>query len=449
MSTYEMPRHSALDRLRELGPPNSPTPLFKGTYPIDFPQAGITLDAGVEGIFDRRAPKLRVRISSPPSALAGALSRATVTIDGTQVQCLVANFEGTTHVDGRRELSAVLLPVDTNDFGSGEVLSRITFAVVNFDEYLGDPISNQGGSWCGRLVLVAKGWRVTLDQRQDLRDMFAILKAEGGFAHTHAGSLEHSDGSPFSVRDAQIVLDVLYFLLSFARGHDVSLVLHRGEDALGSKKWWRWLNANVDAWCNPPTWFDKQRPEQLDAMFKELLEGWSDEAWRKAMWLAVHWYRLAQQNSSTDEAAIVLSFTGLDLLSWFRLVEVDAQFTATLFDGLPANQRLRLFLEGIGVTTGIPSDLPDLAAHATREQWRDGPACLAALRNAAVHPRRRGKVFDAPDRVRWDASKLALWYLELGLLSMLGHNGTYINRVARRTGHGLELVPWAQAPDST
>jgi hypothetical protein len=131
------------------------------------------------------------------------------------------------------------------------------------------------------------------------------------------------------------------------------------------------------------------------------------------------------------------------------LVELERAHSVSAFDGKDAAERLRFLLRRAGVDLSIPAGLPILGAHAATAGWADGPAALAVLRNSAIHPRRRGRVFDAPDPVRWEACTLALWYLELSLLALLGHKGTYVNRIERRTSFGLEYVPWAieETPD--
>jgi hypothetical protein len=190
---------------------------------------------------------------------------------------------------------------------------------------------------------------------------------------THAGRVERSDASAFSIDQVDDALDALYLLLSFARGRNVSLVLHRGEGAAGERRWWRWLNATVDPWSKSHTWFDQQRPEQLSAMYSTLLTRWQDEDWRKPMQLGVYWYKLAQQNASTSEAAIVLAFTGLELVSWFHLVELTQKYTPSKIDNEDAAQKLRLFLTEIKVDVAIPPTPSDLTAYSATRGWADGP----------------------------------------------------------------------------
>jgi hypothetical protein len=154
-----MPSDSPQPFLEELGEANKPFTLVTGTFPIEFPQIGVTLDAELDAVYDRCWPKLHVRIPSPPPELARRAREAIVTVDGTRVACLIATFKDTLSRESTRLLRAVLIPFGpANDFGDGNELSRVTFGIANFIDYLGDFIHDPpGGGWAGRLVLEAAG----------------------------------------------------------------------------------------------------------------------------------------------------------------------------------------------------------------------------------------------------------------------------------------------------
>jgi hypothetical protein len=64
------------------------------------------------------------------------------------------------------------------------------------------------------------------------------------------------------------------------------------------------------------------------------------------------------------------------------------------------------------------------------------------MRNSVVHPRRRQGAFDAPRQARRDAWLLAMWYLELGILSLLRFQGGYLNRLSAKAEWDVERPPW-------
>ncbi len=440
-----------LPMLASLPAPNEPVPLKAGTFKVEFAEQGLCLEADLVGELAWRrkpGPRFELVIRSFPSGLFRPRFCTVLDVDGSRVECVVVNVNISRRFGDEPVLRCELRLRGTTDFGDPSRMRRVTFGLVNFGQYIGSFLrADDGGGWAGRLVLEGGGWRCTLDARRDLGEVVKQLGREGGFAITHAGCLERVDSSDFSAAEMQAVLDALYVLLSFARGHSVSFVMLRGEDDAGALRWWRWFIPSVDDWSDPVTWFDEQRPHQLSPIFETLVTRSTDPGWRDAVQLAVYWYVLSLQTTSTSDAAVVLAFTGLDLVGWFRLVELEKAHSSSAFDKLDAAERLRRLLVHISADAQMPAGLLRLAQHAATEGWADGPAALAVLRNSAVHPKRRAKIFDAPDPVRWDACTLATWYLELALLALLDHRGVYINRIEHLTNHGLEYVPWATADD--
>lgn len=79
-----------------------------------------------------------------------------------------------------------------------------------------------------------------------------------------------------------------------------------------------------------------------------------------------------------------------------------------------------------------------------KTRW-EGPEILFELRNAMVHPPKH------LDDIQWpegeelvDAWLLGTWYLELGLLRVLGYDGKYWERTRlNRPAADLDPVPWA------
>ena len=117
------------------------------------------------------------------------------------------------------------------------------------------------------------------------------------------------------------------------------------------------------------------------------------------------------------------------------------------FDSLRASDKFRILFSSIGLPLGIPNNLTDFAQLAQskqgKNQWGSSPEALTEIRNALVHPEKENIIEDS--QALFQAWNLLLWYLELSLLFLCGHKGTYANRLV--LGHSVrtvEPVPWTK-----
>ncbi len=98
---------------------------------------------------------------------------------------------------------------------------------------------------------------------------------------------------------------------------------------------------------------------------------------------------------------------------------------------------------------GIPVELPPsckpLSAYmntvAKGDNVRRATLALTKLRNNAVHPEKDA----VPDGAYYHAWKLARWFIELTVLSVVGYQGNYANRLVRKFPGDVDVVPWAQS----
>lgn len=330
-------------------------------------------------------------------------------------------------------------------------LDHVLFHLPNFQDYYGSEIGmawgspRRGGSmtWRGRMVLDSSNWRVTLDSLPDGRERCKAAEAERGFAFTHVGKLERADGRSFTPEEAEPALQALRFLFSFMRGMwtgPALLVGYAGHE----RAWEKWATAYITS-ENVWGWMPYAPGYSLDIL-DGFLQRWEDTTWQEPLRLAVHWYVEANRAAGGLDGAIILAMTALELLAWTWLFdEKQVEKSEKKFDGLHADQRMRQLLNEAGIPAAIPPELAGLVQAAKAEQWSDGPGALNGLRNSAVHPRpkHRKVLFGTSVDARADAWKLALWYVELVLLRVLGYTGTYWNRTNGRQGADYEHVPWA------
>lgn len=109
--------------------------------------------------------------------------------------------------------------------------------------------------------------------------------------------------------------------------------------------------------------------------------------------------------------------------------------------GLSAADKLRLLASALAIPPEIPSQFS--ALHGRRGHgWEDAMDAITGIRNNIVHP---GEETKLPGGSTCEVWKLSLWYLDLVLLRLCGHEGEYSNRLQCGSKGELQSVPWVQA----
>ncbi len=337
--------------------------------------------------------------------------------------------------------------------GSNEDLTSVLFHVANFHDFTGPchtilvQASNRLASR-NRVIFEVESWKLTLDQLETTKDYVDLLNSQGGFAVTHVGKLEKSDGKLFSGSEARAFLDIFANFLSFARGLRVPLILLVGYDAHGNETWKYSAPSRGDSWRRVSSWFPTQDAGCLAEVFPGFLKWWQD--WEDSALIALSWYLEANANPLVEQN-IILSQVALELIAWVLLVEKELTVSPEGFDKLPASDKLRLLLSKFRIPLQIPrvplaSPLADLAKLSLSSRWLDGPHAFTEIRNGLIHPKKRQKISDAPSEAKIDACDLGLWYLELVLLCIFNYQGSYASRLPRLCWNGeTEPVPWAKS----
>jgi hypothetical protein len=281
----------------------------------------------------------------------------------------------------------------TIDYGAKDNLDCVIFHVANFHECQGfyptvvELEKNQPKISCSRFYLEVEGWKLTLDRLETTKNNAELLDAEGGFAITHIGRLERSDGETFSGITARDFLEIFRHFLSFSRGLGVPIILLVGYDTDGNQIWNYWQSSGGDSWRRVESWFPATEPKCLAEIFPGF----------------VSWWRIPPDTQKISTPS----------------------FVADCFK--------------------TPSQTPieSLVELAKNNKWIDGPHALTEIRNSLSHPKNRQRVLDASDSAKWDALDLGLWYLELVLLYIFGYQGRYTNRLIKNQRDGdTEPVPW-------
>ena len=336
--------------------------------------------------------------------------------------------------------------------GQRRTVKAVQFQLVNFPQYLGRPVrfgsEDRPGVEPARLSLRAHGWRVDLDQDPKCSDQLSDVNARGGYATTHGGVIRRTGDRPITFGEAEQFIDCLHFYFGFLAGRWTGPILSTGIGRTGPL-WERLGSWKLTAGRELGTWFPGLSPpstrevEPLLGAFRHL---WLDPLWARALRMLVYWYVQANAESGSTEAAIVAAFIPLELIAWLVIVEHGRHMSATKFKNLNTATRLEKLLCHCRIPLPVPRDFAHLYRSALVKQKGNGPRSLTAIRHALVHPKRGKRSFlsRVDPMIFFELKELALSYVELSLLSVLGYSGMYSRRVfAGRKGDHLQKVPWA------
>ncbi|MCC6740227.1 MAG: hypothetical protein IT452_14370 [Planctomycetia bacterium] len=340
------------------------------------------------------------------------------------------------------------------EVGAESPARYVLFHVTNFLDCFAEPIhvpvssepdAEKRAAWPGRTVLVARGWRVTLDAVEDVYEILKAVQARRGIAITHVGKIEREDGTGVTRAEAEDLLSMFRHFISFVRGAWCSPQLCVGCDSAGKPIWELWDAGQTTPGRTMPSWFSHYHPEYLPRLFDMFVSRWHDPIWADALSLATLYYVEATSAPSGIEISGAVTQSGLELLAWMWGVEHHPHFSATAFDGMTAVERMRWMVKDqCLLKTDIPPHFTDLVNLAAANNWPDGPAAVVSLRRTIEHPKRQ-RVVDLrrmPVTAREQAWLLGLKYLDLAFLRVLEYDSLYVNKVADSYADSTGPVPW-------
>jgi hypothetical protein len=178
--------------------------------------------------------------------------------------------------DATNEVEGLLK--ETIDYGLKDNLAHVLFHVANFHECEGFYPT----------VVELEEWKLTLDRLETTKENAELLKSQGGFAITHIGKLEQSDGKTFSGIEAIEFLGIFRHFLSFSRGLRIPVILFVGYDADGKQIWNYWKSSGGDSWRRVESWFPVTESKCLAEIFPGFVSWWRD--WGESALLTLYWY---------------------------------------------------------------------------------------------------------------------------------------------------------------
>ena len=301
---------------------------------------------------------------------------------------------------------------------SGKPIVGLQFEVLNIT----------GNLFHWPLALQAPPWLVRIDPVPRLGELEKALRSDRGFAVTHSGTIQRSDGKGFSGDDAQYFLGALGHFLSFVCGTRCGTTNVVGFDRKGHEAWKQWGSHHVSPWQRHRSWADITIRDALSKTFEHF--------WLKYRKSPTHldrvlgWYVYSNEVGALD-LSIVLNQTVLEILT-------------TLMPsgkGKPG-ERIANMVQKQGIDSQIPAHCSELIAIAKHYNFTHGPHTLVEIRNSIVHS--NANLGQPSIDAYHEAKQLGLWYIELLLLKMFKYTGEYASRLTdvQRAG-ATEPVPWA------
>jgi hypothetical protein len=322
------------------------------------------------------------------------------------------------------------------EIGGARKFRQLVFHLANFPDFHGSHIMDGSRSWTGRLQLQNGDWEVLLDSRPRISQLMNELRAQGGFAVTHIGSLRKSSQS-FTRDEAEEVLTGLHWFLSFVRGAWTSPVLLSGKGIGGKASWRSWKLGRTDTWGGWHRWCDWTNWGAAQEAYAGYMRLWANPIWQQGLRVIIGQYVTANKPNPI-ETAIVAAQSGLELMGWLHFVE-SRSMGAKVWRDMRADKKIRNVLRLGGVDLLIPTQLASLVN--LERSWKDGPAVVAGVRNRLVHPRR------ADGRVGWSGQVLVdSWllisrYLELALLQAMDVRSGIRDRLGSSQWAGATVNP--------
>lgn len=236
-------------------------------------------------------------------------------------------------------------------------------------------------------------------------------------------------------------------LLSFVVGRRVASIVPSvgGQDSRSVLLWGTALSI-VDTAQGLRTWCPTPVSESLKLLLPGYWSGIQDPPTEEWLKRAINLFAATNRHASYVDLELIHVASALELLSWVLLVKTTTSLSKGRFERLPLHDTIRLALGAAGISAAIPeqsdslrSVLPDAA-----DLIVDGPAAIATIRNAMVHPSDKNisRIDKWDGSLYYDALKLALMYTELLILWLVGYDGRYVSRVE---GGRPRSVPWKQS----
>jgi hypothetical protein len=336
------------------------------------------------------------------------------------------------------------------EVGNGNQIVKLVFHLPNFPHLRAGPICLHatGASWTGRHVLLADGWKVTLDALSDC-DLRKNLKQQAGSGITHVGQIERCDCLTFGVADAQELINCLFWFFSFCKAHWTGPILFAGFDKHDNRVYERFSGTRVTPERSRRKWLCDLEAGCLEDLFPGFVKRWNNPEWGDAIKTCLYWYVDSNLPDRSAEGAIVELCALFEALGWVQLVETGS-CDPKRFEKLGASHKLKRLLVACGIDHALPHQLRSLknAAAQFNKHVKNGPDAIMTLRNAYTHPGPESRaLINATESSTEYVLLLARHYASLCLLRAFDYHGTFLNYFSGEQWEGAmaQHVPWSRS----
>ncbi|MEQ1731270.1 MAG: hypothetical protein ABL982_23110, partial [Vicinamibacterales bacterium] len=424
-------------------PPDKDIHLWSGLMRIDTPTGSFTGPSQVRLAW-RRSPSIIYRIASNDTGVAAAA------MFGGHQRMPVPLVKGVPSVVPGRRAWRGAEPgkqytvrtgghLDRQTFIADRSIDSLTVGLINFDKALRLRWAQLEGDEESRpyLPLDVAPWKLSLIGRPGTDAWRQQIRDSRGFLFTHALRIERQDGAKFEIEDADLLLEAVFHVFSFANGALVGQALpmgYRGGQVVAIT----WGCTIVDGWADALSWYDYSNADDLPTLLAGYLARAADPYWRKVLQRATRML-LAANTADPVDAAVPIALSALELLAWA---------TGESGGDEPAAAQIRALLQWANIPLAVPTQLEALERYRAERSTNlvDVADAIASVRNRAVHPPRGSEAEWPATAVLIDTWRAALEFGELALLKLLGHRGNYGHR-RHMTGRWVgdtDVVPWAE-----
>lgn len=366
------------------------------------------------------------------------------------VNSLIVGNAYLTHTSHGDEIDLEGILIESVVLGDRSIaVTKVHFGIPNLRYFYGGLVKRVNGTKTqtsrSRITFENDKFSIRLDKIEDFDTKHHELTFTGGYFMLYGGIIESKKGS-IAFSDLHELLISFSHFLTLINGRKCCPVILKGMHN-DETIWTDYSGYTSEQFKSVTTWPCHMHVEGLEVLWKAWSEIAKDELDFDFLKTAVHWYGEANSNAALVEGSLILAQTALELIYNWLVVEQRGILVGADATNISAANKIRLLLNQLNASFEIPPSLQHLTAYKSSvTEILDGPECFVRIRNSIVHANedKRKALAKIPNMARYEALQLALWYIELSMLKILGFKGRYKNRCKGGgwVGEHEEFVPW-------